>query len=390
MSCGDQRATSTTTKRRSTTTETVTKTVVLPLETSRSKNDRVRAVVDQWQQIAGRMADLMPSVGQAHWRAQDSTLFHLVSDEFPDHGLRAHDANHAAYKVGEAFGSWDSNGRSDHRPQFGDGDYARFCHCGVEVVENERGFGLKICLEPYNPEWWHVSSRPYIDDHLRPVVTGEASTGSAELHLGENGGLTCHLSISQDVEVYEAGETPRTLGVDLGERVIYAAAVTDNGGDVVDVEMRTGGEFRDARERLKHKRQKLMEVGDLAGVKQCRDEHRRYTDHMTHVASREIVDLAVEHRPCTIVLEDLTGYREAATEPIHDWPFAELQTKIAYKATEEGIPVVMIDAAQTSITCSECGSEHPKWRNGDTFNCRDCGYEVHADVNAAKNISEAL
>lgn len=372
-----------------TTTETITKTVILPLQTSQRKNERVGSVIDEWQAIAGRMADLMPSVGPQHWQAQDSTLFHLVSKEFPDHNLRKHDGYQAAYKVGEAFGSWHSNRHDKRRPSFGDGDYARFCHCGVKVVENDSGYGVKVGLEPYNPEWFHVNIRPYIDDHLSHVVSGESSTGSAELHLSDDGRLTCHLSISTDVPVYKTGETPRTLGVDLGERVMYAAAVSD-GENIKDVEIRQGGEFRDTRERLKQKRTKLMEAGDLRGVRACRDEHRRYTDHMTHVASREIVDLAVEHRPITIVLEDLTDYRETATDAIHDWPFAELQTKIAYKATEEGIPVSMVDPSGTSYTCSDCGESNPEWRDGTAFVCGDCRYDIHADVNAAMNLSQSL
>lgn len=370
-----------------TTTQTLTKTVVLPLQTSRRKNERVREAVDQWQEIAARMADLMPSLGPAHWRTQDSTLFRVVNNEFPDHTLRSHDAHQAAYKVAEAFGSWHANGHDKRRPAFGGGDYARFCHCGVSIEANDSGYGLKVGIEPYKPEWWHVHSRPYVDAHLESVVVGESSTGSAELHLGENGGLTCNLSVSTDIEVREPGESGRYMGVDLGERVMYAAAVIGEGGETEAVEMRTGGEFRHARERLKRKRYDLMRQDDLRGVKACRDEHRRYTDHMTHVASREIVDLAVEHRPVTIVLEDLSGYRESADDAIHDWPYAELQEKIAYKATGEGVPVAVVDAAGTSVTCSRCGSANPAWRDGVDFECRDCGYEVHADVNAAKNIA---
>lgn len=381
------------------TTRTVTKTVVLPLQTSRRKNERVREVIDEWQQIASRMADLMPSVGPQHWGKQDSTLFHLVKNEFPEitargQGLRNHDAYQAAYKVGEAYSSWHSNQHNKSRPTFGGGNYARFCGCcdGVEVVENRRGYGVKIKLRPDEDkyEWWHVASRPYIDEHLAAVVEGESSTGSAELHLSDSGSLTCNLSISTDVSVYEPGDTERTMGVDLGERVMYAAVVADESGGVESVEMRKGGEFRHARERLKRKRAALMEADDLRGVRQCRDEHRRYTDHMTHVASREIVDLAVEHRPVTIVLENLTDYRFDEDEPIHDWPYAELQTKIAYKATEEGIPVAEVDPAGSSNTCSECGASDPEWRDGAEFLCGDCGYEVHADVNAAKNLSSAL
>lgn len=368
------------------TTETVTKTVICPLETSQRKNRRVRGVIDEWQAIAARMAELMPSIDESHWRTQDSTLYHVVRNEFPDHGLRAHDASQAAYKVGESFGSWHSNGHTKGRPHFGDGNYARFCHCGVAVEPNERGWGLKVGLRPRDPEWWHVKARPYLADHLEALVSSRNSTGSAELHLSPDGDLSCHLSVKQNVSVYEPADVPCTVGVDLGERAIYAAAVVGPDG-VEDARVEPGREFRHHRERLKRKRTELMEKNDLRGVRACRDEHRRYTDHITHVVSREIVDLAVEHAPSVINLERLTGYRQSADDALHDWPFAELQTKIAYKATEEGIPVKFVKPRGTSYTCSECGAEVRESRQGVDFYCRRCDYQVHADLNAAKNIA---
>ena len=89
-----------------------------------------------------------------------------------------------------------------------------------------------------------------------------------------------------------------------------------------------------------------------------------------------------------IHLEDPTYYREAAKNPLHDWPFAEIQEKIAYKAQEQGIPVQKLNPKNTSITCRECDATNPAFRDGDEFECWNCGYEVHADVNAAINIAQ--
>lgn len=113
----------------------------------------------------------------------------------------------------------------------------------------------------------------------------------------------------------------------------------------------------------------------------------RYTDYMTYMKSREVVDVAVEHAPCVIVLENLTNHRKTARDPIHDWPFNQLQEKIAYKATEAGLSVVTVDLAGTSATCRKCGCDDPVCRSGDTFDCLRCDYEVHADVTAAINIA---
>lgn len=40
----------------------------------------------------------------------------------------------------------------------------------------------------------------------------------------------------------------------------------------------------------------------------------------------------------------------------------------------------------TSQTCSSCGHKEKDNRNKERFVCLECGFEDHADVNAAKNI----
>ncbi len=156
--------------------------------------------------------------------------------------------------------------------------------------------------------------------------------------------------------------------------------------------MQSGKEFRHYRERFKRKRERLMEKGDLRGLKKLRDEHGRYTDYTTHVAARRIVDHAEQFSPCVIKLEKLTHYREGGENRIHDWPFAEIQEKIAYKALESGIPIQFIAPAYTSRECNRCGHTEESNRAGAAFRCKECGYTVHADVNAAINIArrEAL
>ena len=82
-------------------------------------------------------------------------------------------------------------------------------------------------------------------------------------------------------------------------------------------------------------------------------------------------------------------YRETAEDPIHDWPYNRLQEKIIYKAKEEGIPVAKVNPRETSITCRKCNVTNPQSRKTrDEFECVNCGYTVHSDVNAAMNIAQ--
>ncbi|WP_423816456.1 zinc ribbon domain-containing protein [Salinibacter ruber] len=58
-----------------------------------------------------------------------------------------------------------------------------------------------------------------------------------------------------------------------------------------------------------------------------------------------------------------------------------------YKALIAGIPVIKVDPAYTSQTCSNCGHCDSKNRNGSNFKCQNCGHSVDADKNAARNIA---
>jgi len=371
-----------------TTTESVTQTVVLPLETSQRKNQKVQTAIDEFNAMSSYLADMMPSLSEHERSPKNPTLYRLVTREFPndDRETGSKVALAVTNHVCAAFKSRQERGDNGARPTFDDGCFFLLDNQNIDIAENERGYGVKARFVPYNPEWFHINPRPHAQRYLERVVNGDGDCGTAEFRLEEDS-LTLHLPVSWDVEVYKPSDVSTTIGVDIGENVIYAAAVVSPDG-VETVEMQSGREFRHHRQRLQDKRDQLGEQGDLRGLKKTRDEQRRYTEQVLDTASREIIDLAVEHAPAKVQLEDLTHYRETARDPIHDWPFALLQEKIAYKATAEGVPVEMVNPRNTSITCRQCGQSTPVYRDGDRFECRRCNYQVHADVNAAINIAQ--
>lgn len=373
-----------------TTTETIVRTIRLKLETSQRKNERVRGVIDEWQDMLAHMVNIMPSIPQSGWTRNNSTLYRILKRDFPDRNIQALSMKEAGDKAVEAYTSWESRGKPGNQPRgnFGNGNYIRFHNSHIEIQPNDRGFGAKISLEPYKPEWFHIQAGKYQREFLNQILSGDATHGSGELHLHDSGELYLHLTVKRDVEVYVPGDVPRYVGVDLGENVIYATAVVGDEGETVEtVEMETGAEFRHYRDRLQAKKDRFQEQGDLKAVKELRGERRRYTDHVTHTASRAIVDLAEQYGPCAIRLEDMGNYRETAEDAIHDWPRGELQEKIVYKAEERGLPVELVNPRNTSVTCRQCGQTTPEARDGPEFKCRRCQYEVHADVNAAINIA---
>jgi transposase len=96
------------------------------------------------------------------------------------------------------------------------------------------------------------------------------------------------------------------------------------------------------------------------------------------------------------VLENLRDIRKRTkvrrktktSRRIHSWSFAQLKGFIGYKAEEWGCTVVVVDPRHTSQACSRCGHQaRNNRRSRGRFVCRKCGYELHADLNAAYNIA---
>ena len=75
-------------------------------------------------------------------------------------------------------------------------------------------------------------------------------------------------------------------------------------------------------------------------------------------------------------------------DPDISWSFRQLREFIAYKAQRLGVPVVFVDPRNTSRTCSRCGFVDKRNRRSQAeFSCIRCGYESHADTNAARTLA---
>ena len=113
---------------------------------------------------------------------------------------------------------------------------------------------------------------------------------------------------------------------------------------------------------------------------------RRFVADANHCVSKQIVADAKANNQ-RIVLEDLKGIRETGNAKcVHEWSFAQLQQMIRYKAAKAGVEVVYIDPRYTSQTCSRFLHLGVRPNQSD-FECRDCGYQINADLNGAKSIA---
>jgi len=176
------------------------------------------------------------------------------------------------------------------------------------------------------------------------------------------------------------------LGVDLG---ITNIATTSTGT------FWSGGELNHWHRECEKRRGDLQQTGTRWAHENVKRVGRKQTgrfEQMLHTISNELVEEALENECTHIVFEQLKGIRERLphAKAVHKWAFHRLYEYVTYKAKSEGVVVKQINPAYTSQRCSKCGFTHegnrPNSNGQDEFGCLKCGYDVHADYNAAKNI----
>lgn len=179
----------------------------------------------------------------------------------------------------------------------------------------------------------------------------------------------------------------RFLGVDLG--IVNVA--TDSDGNSY-----TGDDVEVVRQRCMTHRQTFQARGTKSAkrrLKAMAGKQARFQRWVNHGIARQLVQLAKDTK-AALVLEELTHIRDRITvrkrqrNKQTNWSFGQLRSFIAYKAQRAGIPLVLIDPRNTSRECSHCGHVDKRNRRSQAeFLCLRCGYESHADTNAAKVIA---
>src|SRR5215831_3761990 len=205
----------------------------------------------------------------------------------------------------------------------------------------------------------------------------EGDPGSAEL-VYRKGNFYLHISIT--VPAPEVKQPQGSLGVDLG---FNRVAVTSDG------KFHTAKNIRHKKACYKKTRQSPQANGGKCAkraLQRVSGRERRFVAYANHRLSKQIVADAKANNQ-RIVLEDLNGIRETGkARCVHEWSFARLQGMKRYEAARAGVEVVDVSPRYTSQTCSRC--LHLGVRpNQSRFECRDCGYQINADLNGAKSVA---
>jgi putative transposase len=183
-------------------------------------------------------------------------------------------------------------------------------------------------------------------------------------------------------------DSGETIGVDLG---LNRPAVTSNR------KFLGGRNWREVGRRNFRLKRALQSKGTKSAkrhLKKLAGKQLRFHRDCDHVLSKRIVQSAIPG--ATIVIENLTNIRATSKiggrktkRRLHSWSFAQFRCFLNYKAEEAGMRVVAVDPRHTSQTCSKCSYQHRSNRRSQSlFLCKECSYQLNADLNASYNIRD--
>jgi IS605 OrfB family transposase len=346
---------------------------------------------------------LIPSPTQAVALTETSRLFTTAFNQFVHHGWDATVSNAtklhylAYYLVRESLPNLNSNLINTARAKAAEALRSAFA-----LRKQERKVSMPksaACPPRYNIHTYRVD---WESQTVRMSLVGERQTicfsipaycarytgypvDTADL-INRDGVWWLHVVVTVPAPAVEP--TDEVVGVDLG---IAQPAVTSTNRFLGKPAWKA---IEGRRFYLKRQLQRKGSRSAKQHLQKLRGKQARFRRDCDHVLAKQIVQSA--EPGATIVLENLTDIRKRTkirtktktSRRMHSWSFAQIKSFIGYKAEGRGCTVAGVDPRHTSQTCSCCGHvARNNRRSRGRFVCQVCGYELHADLNAARNIA---
>ncbi|WP_286846560.1 RNA-guided endonuclease InsQ/TnpB family protein [Proteiniphilum sp. UBA5463] len=188
-----------------------------------------------------------------------------------------------------------------------------------------------------------------------------------------------------DVPDEDIDDVEDFIGVDFGLTDII---VTSDGKKHT---AETLNNYREHRQKVRSSIQRKGTRSSKRLLKRLKGKERTTATIINHTISKSIVQSA-KMQGKGISVEDLTNIRFTSKRrnkkfrvKLGRWSFGQLRSFIDYKARLNGVKFVVVEPAYTSQTCSVCHSIGT--RKNKSFTCTNCGNDMDADFNAAKNIA---
>ena len=219
-----------------------------------------------------------------------------------------------------------------------------------------------------------------IPGYYRQYLTWKIKSSTLSLRKNDN---TFYLHCQLETDTPKIIPEQTVLGIDRG--IVNIAVCSDN-------RFFNSKSVKKVRSQYAKLRAELQSKGTRSAKRKlCKmsGRERRFVTDVNHCISKQIVNSNFT----TFALEDLTKIRVQKrrgaefNRKLNNWSFFELEQFIRYKSENLGKQVISVDARYTSQKCSVCGHVYKGNRNGSSFKCRKCGFEIHADLNASRNIA---
>ena len=241
---------------------------------------------------------------------------------------------------------------------------------------NKSGKGVTLWGEPIQMYHPYIPTNSWKDSKLKVVKN------------------KMYLLLSYEKEVPDLKTQGCIVGVDSGIKRMLVASNSSNSKTFFF----SGGSLNHLRKCIRLRRASVQAVGTRCARRlkgRLAHRERAITEHLLHVASKDLTSYAEKVGARVVVFEDLSNVREASLKKGQDlrekvcrWPYASLQFKAGYKLAEKGIETTIVNPAYTSQTCPRCGHIAKGNRIGLQFQCVACGHRGDADLTASENIRD--
>jgi putative transposase len=195
------------------------------------------------------------------------------------------------------------------------------------------------------------------------------------------------IDIMTDIETPKLRAAKKIIGIDRGA---YNPAVTS------DNQFFNSKTLRNIKGRYRHIKRCLQRAGTRSAKRhlvKLSGRERRFVADTNHCLSKRIVNsdcdaIAVEElNVAAMKMRVRRGKKPKVLRVIGSWSPTQLLQFIRYKAEMLGKQVLEVNSHYTSQACNRCGDIRRENRKGRSFTCSVCGYSLHADLNAARNIA---
>jgi IS605 OrfB family transposase len=189
------------------------------------------------------------------------------------------------------------------------------------------------------------------------------------------------LSIIMETKTPEKKQDKTYIGLDRGIKNI--AVSSDN-------KFYNSKKLKKVKGNYQHLKAVLQSKGTRSAkrkLKKLSGKEKRFVRDMNHCLSKEVASKDFTN----FCLEDLKIRKEKKlgrkfNKLLGSWSFGQFQQFLDYKLEEQSKTLLLVNPCYTSQRCSVCGNIGKSNRQGSNFKCKNCGFELNADLNAARNI----